>query len=75
MLFRSLINQNKISLVINTPFGRGAARDGRMIRTAAVQRAVSCITTVPGLKAAVQGIRELQQEQLAPRSIQKWHET
>ena len=70
-----LINQNRISLVINTPFGRGAARDGRMIRTAAVQRAVSCITTVPGLKAAVQGIRELQQEQLAPRSIQKWHET
>ena len=68
-----LINENKISLVINTPFGRGAARDGRMIRTAAVQRAVSCITTVPGLKAAVEGIRELQREEFAPRSIQEWH--
>ena len=68
-----LINQNKISLVINTPFGRGAARDGRMIRTAAVQRAVSCITTVPGLKAAVEGIRELQKDQLTPRCIQDWH--
>ena len=68
-----LINESKISLVINTPFGRGAARDGRMIRTAAVQRAVSCITTIPGLKAAVEGIRELQREQLAPRAIQEWH--
>ena len=70
-----LINENKISLVINTPFGRGAARDGRMIRTAAVQRAVSCITTVPGLKAAVEGIKELQREQLVPRAIQEWHKT
>ena len=70
-----LINENKISLVINTPFGRGAARDGRMIRTAAVQRAVSCITTVPGLRAAVEGIKELQREQLVPRAIQEWHKT
>ena len=68
-----LINANKISLVINTPYGRGAARDGRMIRTAAVQRAISCITTVPGLKAAVEGIRELQKEKLSPRAIQEWH--
>jgi carbamoyl-phosphate synthase large subunit len=70
-----LINANKISLVINTPYGRGAARDGRMIRTASVQRAISCITTVPGLKAAVEGIRELQKEQLSPRAIQEWHRT
>ncbi|MFM8842673.1 MAG: ATP-grasp domain-containing protein, partial [Actinomycetota bacterium] len=68
-----LINANQISLVINTPFGRGAARDGRMIRTAAVQRAIPCITTVPGFKAAVEGIRELQKEQLSPRPIQEWH--
>jgi carbamoyl-phosphate synthase large subunit len=68
-----LINANKISLVINTPLGRGAARDGRMIRTAATQRSVSCITTVPGLKAAVEGMKELQREELTPRSIQEWH--
>ena len=68
-----LIAQNKISLVINTPFGRGAHRDGRMIRTAAVQRGISCITTVPGLKAAVEGIKDLRKENLAARSIQDWH--
>jgi len=68
-----LINENTISLVVNTPFGRGAARDGRMIRTAATQRSVSCITTVPGLKAAVEGMKELRRKELTPRSIQEWH--
>ena len=68
-----LINQGKIALVINTPFGRGAARDGRKIRTAAVARGVSCITTLPGLKAAVEGIRELRRGRLTARSIQDWH--
>jgi len=68
-----LINQGKIALVINTPFGRGAARDGRKIRTAAVARGVSCITTLPGLKAAVEGIRELRRGKLTARSIQDWH--
>jgi carbamoyl-phosphate synthase large subunit len=68
-----LINQGKIALVINTPFGRGAARDGRKIRTAAVARGVSCITTLPGLKAAVEGIRELRRGKLIARSIQDWH--
>ncbi|NDF93084.1 MAG: carbamoyl-phosphate synthase large subunit [Actinobacteria bacterium] len=68
-----LINQGKIALVINTPFGRGAAKDGRKIRTAAVARGVSCITTLPGLKAAVEGIRELRRGKLTARSIQDWH--
>jgi carbamoyl-phosphate synthase large subunit len=68
-----LINQGRIALVINTPFGRGAARDGRKIRTAAVARGVSCITTLPGLKAAVEGIRELRRGKLTARSIQDWH--
>jgi len=69
-----LINKGEISLVINTPFGRGAQRDGRLIRTAAVQRAVPCITTVPGLKAAVEGIRALQHGGLTAKSIQEWHQ-
>jgi carbamoyl-phosphate synthase large subunit len=68
-----LINANRISLVINTPYGRGAQRDGRLIRTAAIQRGISCITTVPGLRAAVEGIRELQKHQLKAQSIQDWH--
>lgn len=68
-----LISDGKISLVVNTPLGRGAQRDGRMIRTTAVQRGVPCITTLPGFKAAVEGIKELQRNQLTACSIQDWH--
>jgi len=68
-----LINRGKIALVINTPFGRGAAKDGRKIRTAAVARGVSCVTTLPGLKAAVEGIKELRRGKLIAKSIQEWH--
>ena len=49
-----------MGLVINTPLGRGTRQDGWMIRTAAIQRGVPCITTIAGFKAAVAGISDLQ---------------
>jgi carbamoyl-phosphate synthase large subunit len=67
-----LINAGEIDLIINTPVGRGTRQDGWMIRTAAVQRSVPCITTTAGFKAAVEGIRSLQREELSIRSIQSW---
>ena len=67
-----LINSGEIDLIINTPVGRGTRQDGWMIRTAAVQRSVPCITTTAGFKAAVEGIKSLQREELSIRSIQSW---
>ena len=67
-----LINSGDIDLIINTPVGRGTRQDGWMIRTAAVQRSVPCITTTAGFKAAVEGIKSLQREELSIRSIQSW---
>ena len=67
-----LINSGEINLIINTPVGRGTRQDGWLIRTAAVQRSVPCITTTAGFKAAVQGIKSLQREELSIRSIQSW---
>ncbi len=67
-----LINSGEIDLIINTPVGRGTRQDGWLIRTAAVQRSVPCITTIAGFKAAVEGIRSLQREELSIRSIQSW---
>ena len=67
-----LINAGDIDLIINTPVGRGTRQDGWMIRTAAVQRSVPCITTTAGFKAAVEGIKSLQREELSIRSIQSW---
>ena len=67
-----LINAGEIDLIINTPVGRGTRQDGWLIRTAAVQRSVPCITTTAGFKAAVEGIKSLQRGELSIRSIQSW---
>ncbi len=67
-----ILNSGDISLVINTPVGRGTRQDGWAIRTAAIQRSVPCITTTAGFAAAVQGIRALQREDLSVKPIQSW---
>ena len=65
------IMDGQIDLIVNTPYGTGARRDGYEIRTAAVLTGTACITTISGLIAAVQGIRALQSGPLAVKSIQE----
>lgn len=67
-----LLHAGEIDLVINTPVGRGTRADGWMIRTAAIQRSIPCITTTAGFSAAVSGIAALQQGEMSVKSIQKW---
>ena len=67
-----LITEGVVGLVINTPLGRGTRLDGWMIRTAAIQRGVPCITTIAGFKAAVAGISDLQGKSFSINSIQEW---
>jgi carbamoyl-phosphate synthase large subunit len=70
------ILDGEIALVVNTPHGAtkgGSIRlDGYEIRTAAVATNIPCITTVPGLAAAVQGIEALQAHTIGVRSLQEW---
>jgi carbamoyl-phosphate synthase large subunit len=68
-----LIARGDVSLVINTPFGRGPRTDGYFIRTAAAAAGVPCITTLPGVFAAVRGIEALRGEPAEPRSLQERH--
>ena len=67
-----LISSGELKLVINTPFGRDARNDGWLIRSAAVAKGIPCITTVAGLRAAVEGIRSLRSERIQARSLQDW---
>ena len=67
-----LINSGGINLVINTPVGRGTRQDGWLIRTAAVQRSIPCITTTAGFVAAVAGIESLQKGEFSVRPLQDW---
>ena len=69
-----LIRGGKVDLVINTPFGRGPRTDGYFIRTAAAATSVPCITTIPGLFAALRGIESLRGERSEPKSLQEHHE-
>jgi carbamoyl-phosphate synthase large subunit len=68
-----LIRDGDISLVVNTPFGRGARTDGYWIRTAAWAAGVPCVTTIPGMLATVRGIEALRDALGAPRSLQRYH--
>ncbi|GAA5201965.1 carbamoyl-phosphate synthase large subunit [Rugosimonospora acidiphila] len=68
-----LIEAGEVGLVINTPQGPGARRDGYEIRSAAVAHDVPCITTVPGASAAVMGIEALIRGEMSVRSLQELH--
>jgi carbamoyl-phosphate synthase large subunit len=67
-----MLNAGDISLVINTPVGRGTRADGWAIRTASVQRSIPIITTTAGFSAAVEGIKSLQANELSVAPIQEW---
>ncbi len=51
-----LIRDRRVDLIVNTPVGRGARRDGYEIRRAAISAKIPCITTIAGASAAVQAI-------------------
>jgi carbamoyl-phosphate synthase large subunit len=68
-----LIRDGKIDLVVNTPFGREPRSDGSFIRMAAAAAGVPCVTTLPGVFAAVRGIEALRGGPTEPRSLQEYH--
>lgn len=60
-----------IDVVVNTPRGVGPRLDGYEIRTAAVSRGITSITTVQGLAAAVQGIEAVMRGPMGVRTLQE----
>jgi len=68
-----LITAGQVALVINTPQGPAARRDGYEIRSAAVGADIPCITTVPGASAAVMGIEALIRGEMTVRPLQELH--
>ena len=67
-----LLKNGEISLVINSvEERRGAIQDSRAIRTTALQQRVTFYTTIAGARAAVEGMRTLQEQQVY--SLQSLH--
>ncbi|MEZ5408748.1 MAG: carbamoyl-phosphate synthase large subunit [Acidimicrobiales bacterium] len=68
-----LMTAGEITLVINTPRGRGARADGAYIRTAAAQHGIPLLTTVAAAQAAGLGLSEARNQRLFVRSLQDIH--
>ena len=67
-----LVRGGAVDLVVNTPEGRNARRDGYAIREAAVVARVPCITTLSVARAAVEAIAKARAE--SALSLQERHE-
>jgi carbamoyl-phosphate synthase large subunit len=65
------LKNNDVSLIINTPNGKGARTDEGRIRAAAVQFGVPCITTIPAAEAAVMAMRDTRTKEMTVLSLQE----
>ena len=63
------MKSGRISLLINTPLGRNAQYGDEEIRISAVQKKIPYTTTTSAARAAVEGIRYLQQEETVVRPL------
>lgn len=71
-----MIRDGRVALIINTPAGSSGPRaDGYEIRSAAITAGISCVTTVPGAGAAVQGIEAALGATMGVESLQRRHAT
>jgi carbamoyl-phosphate synthase large subunit len=64
------MNDGGITLVLNTPSGKGARTDEGRIRAAAVQLGVPCITTIQAAEAAVKAMEALREEEMGVQALQ-----
>ncbi|MBN2217700.1 MAG: carbamoyl-phosphate synthase large subunit [Pirellulales bacterium] len=66
-----IMADGELSLVINTPSGKGARTDEGRIRAAAVSHGIPCITTIQAAEAAVKAMEAMREEELNVQSVQE----
>jgi carbamoyl-phosphate synthase large subunit len=67
------IKNERINLILNTPFGEEAQADGKLIRRSALTYKIPIVTTIAGAKATAAAIRALQSDPLDVKAIQDYH--
>ncbi|MEI8213547.1 MAG: carbamoyl-phosphate synthase large subunit [Planctomycetota bacterium] len=65
------LKNEDVSLIINTPNGKGARTDEGRIRAASVQFGVPCITTLSAGKVAVEAMLDGRQKEITVLSLQE----
>ncbi|MGQ9543983.1 MAG: carbamoyl-phosphate synthase large subunit [Candidatus Bathyarchaeia archaeon] len=68
-----LIINGDVSLIINTPSGKGPKKEGYDIRRAAVEYNIPYITTMPAALAAVKGIEAIKKGKMTIKPIQEYN--
>ena len=66
----TLIKNNEIALIVNTPSGERSQSDMRAIRAEAILHNVPCITTIQGAREAVNGIEATLAKEFEVHSLQ-----
>ncbi len=69
-----LVEDGTIDLIVNTPRGRRARGDGRLIRQAATRQGIPCVTTVEGGLAVARSLIGGKAELTNVASLQEYHE-
>ena len=64
------LRDGEVSLIMNTPIGKGARTDEGRIRAAAVAHGVPCLTTMPAAEAAVRAMEALRTEEMTVQALQ-----
>ena len=67
------IEGGEVDLIINTPQGRRARGDGRLIRRAASSLRIPIVTTIAGAEAVIRSLRSPPQAVYEVCSLQDWH--
>ena len=65
------LKNDEVSLIINTPSGKGARTDEGRIRAAAVQSGVPCITTIAAARMAVEAMLVMRTKPMTVMSLQE----
>jgi carbamoyl-phosphate synthase large subunit len=67
-----VVKNRQVSLIVNTPSGRGARTDEGRIRGLAAQRHIPCVTTMSGANALARALEAYRSESIAVCSVQEY---
>ena len=66
---KEAILDGKIDMIINTPHGEQASKDGYTIRRLAVELGIPYVTTLAGARAALNAIAAVKENDLKVKSL------
>ena len=65
-----LIQDGKVQMIVNTPFGHGARGDGYELRLAAVSHGITYATTIAAAQALAAAMEAMREEELGIIALQ-----